>query len=294
MPILQGSELIDYDDCDLYDEFRVPIGIEALSSHILEQMRAAGAPISLLSLCCGTATNEAQLLAAQHTRGNVALSSLHCIDFSTTMLDAARRRLAAHAGHLTLSFDALDVLEADWPGTADAILCCQAIHHFSRGDTRFANTLRFFQKAARYLEPGSRLMLTFSTPAQMLESQWYTAIRAPAGEDDPTLLYGREFPPLELVVGHLKHAGFAVRGLEPLEGPYAPEHRYTDYTLLGDRPFQDSDSFFSIARDRGLLQPYLERVSAMAADGSLRDHIARAEERRKAIGIAYLLVAERV
>lgn len=290
MQSTQGSELIDYNDSNLYDQFRVPIGIAAIRDLLAAQ--AHDHPFSLLSLCCGTGTNEAQLLSATDTRASI--DTLHCVDFSTTMLAGAKERLSDHAEQMTLSFDALDVLEEAWPGTADCILCCQAIHHFDHDDKRFSNICRFFEKAADYMEPGGRIILTFSTPLQMLEAQWYTAIRADDSENDPTLMYGEEFPPLEIVVGHLHQSGFTVSALQPLEGPYAPIEQYTDHNLLDNRTFQDGDSFFSIARDNDLLEQYLADVHEMADSGILSAHIAHAEKRRKEVGIAYLLCAERI
>lgn len=284
----QGSELIDYNDSDLYDQYRIPIGIEAISDLLLRQEQLYGNTLSLLSLCCGTGTNEAQLL----TSIKDSISSLHCVDFSTTMLSKAERRLSEHS--LPLSFDTLDVLEDAWPGAADCILCCQAIHHFDHGDREFSNILHFFEKAAGYLSQGGRIILTFSTPLQMLEAQWYTAIRAEDTANDPALMYSEEFPPMEFVLGHLDQAGFAVRALRPLEGPYAPAVQFTDHKLLDDRTFQDGDSFFSIARDNGLLKQYLSNVHDMVDRGLLDAHIARAEKRRKEVGIAYVLCAERV
>ncbi len=289
----QGSELIDYNDSDLYDQYRVPIGIEAICDLLARQEQLTGNTLSLLSLCCGTGTNEAQLLSSIKT----SISTLHCVDFSTTMLTGAKRRLSEYSEHseqLTLSFDALDVLEDPWPGAADCILCCQAIHHFDHGDKGFSNIFRFFEKAAGYLSHGGRIMLTFSTPLQMQEAQWYTAIRAEDPANDPALMYSEEFPPMEIILAHLNQAGFAVRALQPLEGPYAPPEQFTDHKLLDDRTFQDGDSFFSIARDNGLLKQYLTDVHEMVDRGLLDAHIARAEKRRKQIGIAYLLSAEKV
>ena len=292
MQTAKGSELIDYNDSDLYDHYRVPIGIEAICDLLDNQKHLTTNSFSLLSLCCGTGTNEAQLLS--NTQTLEAIKTLHCVDFSTTMLSGAQRRLSEFSEQLTLSFDALDVLEDTWPGAADSILCCQAIHHFDKGDTSFENISRFFEKAANYLDPGGRLILTFSTPLQMLEAQWYTAIRAKEKSNDPALIYGKEFPPLEIVLGHLDQAGFAVHTLQPLEGPYAPPEQFTDHTLLDDKTFQDGDSFFSLARDKGLLEPYLSEVHDMADRGVLDAHIAHAEKRRNEIGIAFLLSAEKM
>lgn len=185
----QGSELIDYNESDLYDQYRVPIGIEPICELLLLQEQLNGDSLSILSLCCGTGTNEAQILSSIQD----SIGTLHCVDFSTTMLSQAEHRLASHSA--SLSFDALDVLENVWPGTADHILCCQAIHHFDHLDSEFSNILHFFKKAASYLNQGGRITLTFSTPLQMLEAQWYTAIRAEAPTKDPTLMYGKEFPP---------------------------------------------------------------------------------------------------
>lgn len=286
----QGSELIDYNDSNLYDQYRIPIGIEAICNLLARKKQRTGNPLSVLSLCCGTGTNEARLLSSIKD----AISTLHCVDFSTTMLDGAKRRFSDQSERLTLSFDALDVLEDTWPGAADCILCFQAIHHFDQNDKGFSNINRFFKKAASYLNKGGQVILTFSTPMQMLESQWYTAIRADDSAKDPALMYGEEFPPLEFVLGHLNQAGFAVRALQPLEGPYAPLDQFTDYKLLNNRTFQDGDSFFSIARDNGLLRQYLTNVQEMVDKGLLESHIARAEARRKEVGIAYLLCAEKL
>lgn len=290
MQITQGSELIDYNNSDLYDQYRVPIGIDAIRDLLTPNGQES--TLSILSLCCGTGTNEAQLLSSKETKASI--NTLHCVDFSTTMLTRAKHLLSEHAEQVTLSFDALDVLAEKWPGAADYILCCQAIHHFDNDDKSYSNISRFFEKAADYLKPGGRIILTFSTPVQMLESQWYTAIRAEDSNNDPALMYGEEFPPMEIVLGHLHKAGFAVRALQPLAGPYAPPDRFTDHTLLDDRTFQDGDSFFSIARDKGLLKKYLADVQTMADAGLLSAHIARAENRRKEVGIAYLLCAEKV
>lgn len=99
---------------------------------------------------------------------------------------------------------------------------------------------------------------------------------------------------MEIVVGHLSKAGFVLRDLQPLAGPYAPVEQFTDHKLLDDRTFQDGDSFFSMAREQGLLEQYLTDVREMADCGSLSEHISRSEERRKQIGIAYLLCAEKI
>ena len=291
MPSNQGSVLIDYDDSNLYDKYRIPVAIDSICDLLVDQKERLDSSLSLLSLCCGTGSNEAQILSSLNRRKNARLDSLYCADYSKTMLANAKRRLSTHTIHTDLSFYELDVLNSAWPGQADSILCCQAIHHFDQQDDRFPNVLRFFEKAAEYLPDQGQLILTFSTPLQMLEAQWYTAIRLRDEAPDPAEMYSSEFPPLELLLGHLHNTGFTLDFLEPIEGPHAPEESFTDHTLLHDRTFQDSDSFFSMARDSGLLEKYLHRVREMSSRETLQDHIESAEERRQEIGISYLLCA---
>ena len=294
----RGSALIRYDHCRLYDRHRRPIGIPRLSRWVrkaAERLTVDLSGMSGASFCCGTGLNEAELL--RHLElGGQRLGHLLCADASDGMLDAVKPKLAERTSawetrHLDVVRD-----EFDMDAKLHFAVCAQAIQHLDRQGENFPHVRMFFRKVRQALVSGGSFYLIISTPQQVLDSHWFIAVmsgqRAFPAEEDPGRCFAAEHAELSTVAQLLEAAGFHLRKTRQLQGPhFRKESYFGDPGIVQGEEFRHASSFFWLAKQRGLIERYDEVLAEMIDAKEIESHRIRCEERRKLLGVSYLLEA---
>lgn len=121
------------------------------------------------------------------------------VDFSPTMLDAARKRFAADQGVSIVEHNLEDPL-LDW-GSFDAVVSCFAIHHL--GDER---KLALYEEVFHALEPGGIFcnLDHVSSPTPTLHVDFYRALGMDVADEDPS----NQCASVERQLGWLRQIGY--------------------------------------------------------------------------------------
>lgn len=122
------------------------------------------------------------------------------IDFSPTMLSAARQRFAADPTLSVVEHNLEDPLP-DW-GMFDAVISCFAIHHL--GDAR---KLALYQEVFHALKPGGIFcnLEHVSSPTPALHKEFYRALGMDVTDEDPS----NKCASVEVQLGWLRQIGYA-------------------------------------------------------------------------------------
>jgi len=206
------------------------LGLDEHWRHRAAQRCLSGAPQRVLDLCCGTGDLALQL--ARHTGPGTEIVGL---DYSTGMLELARRKAAGSDQPARLCFTEADAANMDFPdGRFDAVGIAFAFRNLS-----WRNPLRdrALAEVLRVLRPGGRFVIVeTSQPASAIVRAGFHAylgaVVAPLGG----LISGRNgayhylaksargFYDAEEVTQMLLDAGFEPVQAEPLLGGVAAIH----------------------------------------------------------------------
>jgi SAM-dependent methyltransferase len=123
------------------------------------------------------------------------------VDFSPTMVERARRRLAADQGVEVVTHDLNDPLDPSW-GSFDAVVSSFAIHHVDDGRKR-----ALYGEVFDLLEPGGMFCnlehVSSATPA--LHQAFLAALDIAPEDDDPS----NKLCGVETQLGWLRQLGYA-------------------------------------------------------------------------------------
>jgi len=122
------------------------------------------------------------------------------VDFSETMLEAARKRFADVASVSVLEHNLEDPLP-DW-GRFDAVISCFAIHHLEE-ERKFA----LYREAFKTLEPGGIFanLEHVSSPTPKLHADFYRELGMDVADEDPS----NHCTSVEVQIGWLRDIGFS-------------------------------------------------------------------------------------
>lgn len=118
---------------------------------------------SALDVCCGTGLGMRMLRPRCRER-------LVGIDFSTGMLEEARRRVAETPGPARVEFVQGDVLEMDFAEEFDAAVCFGALGHFVGLDED-----ALIDRVYRALKPGGRFLFVTGYPPKVTSPNFWFA-----------------------------------------------------------------------------------------------------------------------
>jgi ubiquinone/menaquinone biosynthesis C-methylase UbiE len=255
----------------VYDETRVPIGVEIL----LGCLTAAGGKLSdlrLLDAGCGSGAYSRAVV------GHVG--QIDAVDLNEGMLSVARAKLAEEEGRGRIAFHhaSVDALPLE-DGTLDAAMINQVLHHLETGeDDSHPGHARVIAEMHRVLRPGGALVVNMATHEQLRGGFWYYDLVPQARAAAIALV-----PSTERLEAMLTEAGFDFRGRHvPLDDVMLGAANFDPEGPLDER-WRKSDSIWALAGARGVAEAEA-RVREMQAAGTLETWFRERDKRRHGVG----------
>ena len=275
---LAGKEAVamstyeDYSEVSkVYDETRVPIGVEIL----LGCLTAAGgrlADLHLLDAGCGSGAYSRAVV------GHVG--HIDAVDLNEGMLSVARAKLAEEETQGRIAFhhasiDALPFADA----TLDAAMINQVLHHLETGeDESYPGHARVIAEVHRVLRPGGALVVNMVTREQNRDGFWYYDLVPQAREAAIALV-----PSSERLEAMLTDAGFEFRGRHvPLDAVMLGAANFDPAGPLDER-WRKGDSIWALAGANAVAEA-AARVLEMQAAGTLEAWYRERDNRRHGVG----------
>jgi len=234
----------------------------------------------LLDIGCGTGTFLE--CVSPHVKEACGL------EYNDGMIAEARKKNMANVSLTQGSADKLPYADASF----DVCTINQVIHHFPKEDN-YAFNKRAFAEAYRVLKPGGIFVINTSMPEQQRDAFWWLSLFPGAG---PAVC--SRFPPMAVLMGHLKAAGFTTDG----DSVCVPSHRtlMAESVYLRDgvkmafeKWYRDGDSSWSMAENFGELDAGLDKLRKMINDGTADAWLAEREALRLSMGQATFITADK-
>jgi ubiquinone/menaquinone biosynthesis C-methylase UbiE len=202
------------------------------------------------------------------------------------MIAQAQARLGDKARLVQGAADRLPFEDASF----HAVSINQVVHHFPP-DNNFEYLSRCFQEAARVLKPGGIFVINTSTPEQQRDAFWWLELF----EHSQSAICSR-FPPLDVVLGHLRGAGFHVNDdsvTVPLHRPLMASEKYLEKGIACglDKNYQDGDSSWAMADKFGETEQAMQKIKSMISQGTDGQYLQRKEQQRLGCGQATFVTA---
>lgn len=287
------SASLDYENYNetskVYDNFRVPVGLDILRQALQENAASQGAAVkdlSLLDAGCGSGTylnelktelgqakgmelNDGMLAQARKKGIDVVQGSILDIPFDKESFNAALTTQVLH--HLTIR---------DWAETDGANL--------RDPNAKFAPVKKAAQEVFRVLKPGGVWMINACTPEQVTDGQWWAPV-IPAAIEKTASLYASQ----DLLTGVLLEAGFeaSVETHIP-SATLIQEDLYLDIEAPFSKPFREAVSYWSLASENELSEG-LEWLRKKIDAGEGEKFLKEREDIRKRIGQTTIFVARK-
>ena len=255
----------------VYDETRVPIGVEILLGCLTA---AGGRLVDLRLLDAGCGSGAYSRAVASH------VDHIDAVDLNEGMLSVARAKLAEEEalGRVAFHHASIDALPLG-DATLDAAMINQVLHHLETGeDDSHPGHARVIAEMHRVLRPGGALVVNMATHEQLRDGFWYYDL-VPQGREAAIALV----PSTERLEAMLADAGFDFRGrYVPLDA-IMQGAAYFDPAGPLDERWRKSDSIWTLAGVKAVAEAEA-RVREMQAAGTLEAWFRERDERRHGVG----------
>ena len=214
-----------------FNEFRQPIGLQALNGALKTAAKAATVPLSQLTVLdagCGTGNYISVL--------KQLVGTVHGLELNDTMLNEAKRmhsndsRVHLHQGSI---MDMSNFAES----TFDTVIITQALHHLAPDTHADA-----FAEVVRVLKPGGTFWLSTQTPHQHMDGFWWTPI-----VPQSSAILAARFQGLHVLQGQLADAGLVLTDITVPSSPLVRDEAYLDVEGPFQERWRNANSTFLLA-----------------------------------------------
>mmetsp|Transcript_8396 Transcript_8396/g.9763 ORF Transcript_8396/g.9763 Transcript_8396/m.9763 type:complete len:346 (-) Transcript_8396:664-1701(-) len=236
------SQYEDYNKTSkTYDQFRSPIGLEAIRKAMAANANLRGIPLkdyTLLDAGCGSGNYLAAL------QDNVG--SIRGMEANEGMLEKAKDKL----GDDVVFMGDITNMPAVLENSFDCVLTTQVLHHLEpKGSTEFTKVRLACEEVYKCLKPGGMWIISTQTPEQHIDGFWWAPVIPTAAS---TL--AKRFPSLTALKEMMEDAGFDDFETQIPPEPLVNIDAYLDIEGPFKKGFRDADSTWSLASPQELEQ----------------------------------------
>lgn len=250
----------------VYDNTRVPIGIETLIIAMEKASNTIGKPVkelSLLDIGCGTGNYISEV---KHIVKNCI-----GIEINKGMLSQAKMK---HLNDPKVKLIEGSVLKLPFEDSSqDVVIMTQVLHHLNPDKHTFA-----LAEIIRVLKEGGVFWINTQTPHQHMDGFWWTPIIPQASS-----IVASRFNGEPTFISQLEKAGFNVLSWDINEETLMTYKEYSDIMGPFSKIYRDGDSTWSVASDEEL-RTGLEWWKNEIKHGRAELFFAEREKKRKIIG----------